>query len=71
MRPASPSGDDATRARREVNNMRFVWHEQIIANLQLTRSAIAFGGHIMHLFHADKGYAGDLKQCGRSSFELE
>jgi len=51
---AARSGKDTTR---EINSIRFRWHERVLADRALPRSAIAVAGVIMHRFHASRGYA--------------
>lgn len=44
---------------RQINSLRFAWHEQVLkdADLRNHPTALALAGHIMHRFRPDKGYA--------------
>lgn len=50
---------DSERVRRQINGLRFKWHEQVLRDPALHHhaSAIRLAGHIMHRFHWQKGYA--------------
>lgn len=44
--------------RRWLNELRFLWHEAVIADPQMSRRSVVLrlAGHIMHRFHIDLGY---------------
>lgn len=44
---------------REINALRFGWHERVLADAELRRfpTALVLAGHIMHRFNPGKGYA--------------
>ena len=51
--------DDARARVRQVNSLRFSWHEHILQDGHVRRypTALALAGHIMHRFRPDLGYA--------------
>lgn len=50
--------DDIAR-RRQINNLRFLWHEKVIADPEVGKrpTSLRVASHIMHRFHPDLGYA--------------
>lgn len=52
-----PRVDD--KARREINSLRFSWHEKLLADTDVRRfpNALVFAAYIMHRFNPDRGYA--------------
>jgi hypothetical protein len=55
--PLNQSADD--QKRREINSLRFSWHEKVLSDEGIRRhpNALVFAGHIMHKFNPDRGYA--------------
>ena len=53
------SSDDDSSVRRQINNLRFNWHQRVVADAELRKhpTALALAGLVMHRFHVTKGYA--------------
>jgi hypothetical protein len=54
---------------RDLNAVRFRWHEHVIRDLQLTAAALRFASLVMHRYRSSLGYAaishrGAAKQIG-------
>jgi hypothetical protein len=49
--------DDETR--KQINSLRFNWHERLISDavLRKTPTALCFAGLVLHRFQLEKGYA--------------
>ena len=50
---------DEAEIKRRKNNLRFKWHEKILADPKVRKrpNSVILAGHMMHRFDVDKGYA--------------
>jgi hypothetical protein len=53
------AGNDDVERRKQINSLRFSWHEKVLADAKLRKypTALVLAGHVMHRFHWQKDYA--------------
>ena len=49
--------DDNSVLIRKLNGERFMWHQKVLADTQLTCGAKCFAGAVMHKYRVARGYA--------------